>query len=126
MIDTHPGASMAAHAAMSLSHIVLSPFGLRTKDLEAVRQIVREMADYPLILVPNFVPRVPPATELNELKSIISGTPVRVAPIVPNASQIATRRRRMAITAQQPVPKALRAAEQSYRMIADYVEEYVK
>ena len=126
VIDTHPGASMAAHAAMSLANVVLSPFGLRTKDLEAVRQIVTEMADYPLVLVPNFVPRVPPATELNELKAIINGTPVQVAPYVPNVSQIATRRRRMAITAQQPVPKALQAAEKSYRSIADYVKEYVK
>lgn len=126
VIDTHPGASPAAHAAMSIANVVLSPFGLRTKDLEAVRQIVAEMADYPLVLVPNFVPRVPPKTELATLRGIVQGTPVQVAPFVPNVPQIATRRRRMAITAQQPVPRALKGAEQSYRQIADFVKEYVK
>ena len=107
VIDTHPGASPSAHGAMAAANVICSPAGLRTEDLNAVEQLVSEMADYPLAIVPNMVRRVPPAAELARLGSIIKGTPVQVAPPVPFATPIETRKRRMAMTAESPTPKRL-------------------
>lgn len=126
VIDTHPGASTPGHGAMAAAHVILSPFGLRTNDLAAAEQIVAELADYPLALVPNFVPRIPPAAEVQRLAKIVENTPVQVAPFIPNVPKIGTRKRRMAITAEDPSPKAFEGAVRSFRELAQFVKEYVK
>lgn len=125
VVDTHPGASEAAHGAMSIAHVICVPTGLRTGDLDGAEQIVKEMADYPLVIVPNMIHRVPPAAELKRLQGIVAGTPVRVAPPIPYAQKIEIRKRRMAMTAEDPVPKALDRAVTAYRELGEYVKEYV-
>lgn len=126
VIDTHPGASPSAHGAMAAAHVICSPAGLRTEDLNAVEQLVSEMADYPLAIVPNMVRRVPPAAELNRLASIVEGTPVRVAPPIPFSTPIETRKRRMAMTAEDPIPKRLAGAVAAFGDLADFVKEYAE
>lgn len=126
VVDTHPGASEPVHGAASIANVVLAPTALLTNDLNGTEQLVREMADYPLVLVPNKVPRIPPAPELRRLQAIVAGTPVRVAPPIPHASKIGTRKKRMAMTAEDPTPKAFQAAVQAYRDLGEYVKEYVK
>lgn len=124
VIDTHPGAAAPTHGAMAVSSLTLVPAGLRTDDLAGAEQIVREMGDYPLAIIPNLVHRVPPAAELKRLGQIIDGTPVRVGPPVPYARSIETRKRRMAMTAEEPTPKALEKAVTAYRELATFVQEY--
>lgn len=126
VVDTHPGASAPTHGAMSIANVILSPTGLRTNDLNGTEQLVREMADYPLVLVPNMVPRIPPAAEVKRLGAIVDQTPVRVGPPIPYVSKIGTRKRRMAMSAEDPTPKAFQGAVDAYRELADYVKEYVK
>ena len=86
-------------------------------------QIVADLADYPLVLVPSMVRRVPPRAELDRLERMIRGTPVQVAPPIPFVGAIETRKRRMAITAEDPPPKALRIAAGAYREVAQFVRE---
>lgn len=126
VVDTHPGASPPAHGAMSVAHVILSPTGLRTNDLNGTAQLVAEMADYPLVLVPNMVPRIPPAAEVRRLESIIEGTPVRVGTPIPYVTKIGTRKRRMAMSAEEPTPKAFQGAVDAYRDLGEYVKEYVR
>ena len=124
VIDTHPGASEPAHGAMSIANVICVPTGLRTGDLDGTEQIVTEMQDYPLVIVPNMVHRVPGASEIKRLEKIITGTPVRVAPPVPYVRKIETRKRRMAMTAETPVPKYLEGVVSAYQQLAEYVKEY--
>lgn len=125
VVDTHPGASPSAHGAMAVANIVCSPAGLRTDDLNGVEQLVGEMADYPLVVVPNFVRRVPPAAEVARLTSIVQGTPVRVAPPVPFSLQVETRKRRMAISAEDPMPRKLEPVAAALSSVAMFAKEYV-
>lgn len=124
VIDTHPGASPAAHGAMSVANVVV-PTGLRIDDLNGTEAMVEEMPDYPLVLLPNFVPRVPPAAEISRLTRIVSGTPVRVAPPIPYAPAVGTRKKRLAITSEQSPAKALRGVAAAYTAAAEYIKEYV-
>lgn len=124
VIDTHPGASPSAHGAMAAANVICSPAGLRTEDLNAVEQLVTEMADYPLAIVPNMVRRIPPAAEVARLSHIVEGTPVQVAPPIPFATPIETRKRRMAITAEDPTPKRLEATVEALNDLATFVKEY--
>lgn len=125
VVDTHPGASEAAHGAMSVANIVCVPTGLRTGDLNGTEQMVREMPDYPLVIVPNMVRRVPPAAEVKRLGAIIEGTPVRVAPPIPFATPVETRKRRVAMTSEVPTPKSLQKVVGAYDDLALFTKEYV-
>lgn len=124
VVDTHPGASASTYGAMAAAHVVCIPTGLRTDDLNATEQAVTESADYPLVIVPNMIHRVPPAAEVKRLEQMVAGTPVRVGPPIPYARAIETRKRRMTMSAEDPTPKALQGAVQGYRSLAEYVKEY--
>lgn len=124
VVDTHPGASAAAHGAMSVANVVLVPTGLRTDDLNGTEQMIRDMPDYPLAIIPTFVRRVPPAAEIARLGKMIAGTPVRVGPPVPFASGVETRKKRIAMTAEDPTPKSLAKVVDGYRAVAEFVKEY--
>ncbi|MCD2158215.1 ParA family protein [Rhodococcus cerastii] len=125
VVDTHPGASTTAHGAMSVADLVLTPTALRTLDLDGTEQFVKEAADYPLVIVPNFVPPTPPKAEIDRLRAIVSGTPVRVAPFIPAALAVGTRKKRMAITSENPPAKSLMPVAEAMTKLADYVKGYV-
>ncbi|WP_067975849.1 ParA family protein [Mycolicibacter icosiumassiliensis] len=125
VVDTHPGASPAAHGALAVANIVLAPTALRTAELDATAELVREIADYPLVVVPNFVPTTPPAAEIQRLRSIIAETPVQVAPPIPNALHVGTRKRRIAITAEAPPAKSLQKVAGALTDLAAFVKGYV-
>ncbi len=86
--------------------------------------MVDEMADYPLVLVPNMVPRVPEAGGVSRLAAIVEGTPVRVGPLIPRADAVGNRRKRMAITAEDLPAKALQPVAEALRDLAGYVRRY--
>ncbi len=60
VIDTHPGASEITNGALSIANVIVTPVPLRNSDLDGTEHMVNELADYPVVLVPNFVPAVPP------------------------------------------------------------------
>lgn len=125
VIDTHPGASPAAHGAISIANVVLAPTPLRTSDLDATEQLVGEMPDYPLVIVPTMVPPVPPALAIRRLGAIVEGTPVQVGTPIPNAQAVGTRTKRIAITSEDPPAKALQPVAAAMESLAAYVKEYV-
>jgi len=75
VVDTHGGGSPSGDGALAAATMVVVPAPLRTKDLNAVEGMVREMPDYPLVIVPNMVGRVPGAAEITRLARIVEGTP---------------------------------------------------
>ncbi|WP_420116559.1 ParA family protein [Micromonospora sp.] len=106
VVDTHGGGSPSGDGALAAAAAVVVPTPLKTKDLNATEGMVREMPDYPLILVPSMVPRVPGAAEIRRIGSIVQGTPVVVAEPVPYVRGIETRKKRVAITSEDPPTKA--------------------
>lgn len=125
VVDTHPGATDATNGALSVAHVVVAPVPLATKDLNATEQLVRELADYPVILVPNKIPPTPPAAEIRRLTALVKGTPVRVGPPIPHALAVGTRKIRMAITSEDPPGRSLRPVATAMRHMAEFVKEYV-
>jgi chromosome partitioning protein len=124
VVDTHPGATEVVNGALSIAHVVVTPVPLRSSDLDGTEHMVRELADYPVVLIPNFVPPVAPAAEVRRLSRIIEGTPVQVGPLIPAALAVGTRKKRMAITSEDPPAKALQPVAQALRSVAAFVEEY--
>ncbi|PPK91954.1 chromosome partitioning protein [Kineococcus xinjiangensis] len=123
VIDTHGGGSPSGDGAIAAASTVIVPTPLKTKDLNATESMVREMPDYPLVLVPSMVQRVPPAAEIRRLGSIVHGTPITVAEPVPYVRGIETRKKRVAITSEDPTPKANVEFVAAMHQLASFVKE---
>ncbi len=126
VVDTHPGASPHTHGAMAVANIVLAPTPLRVADLAATEQMVNDMADYPLVISPTMVPSVPSASIIKRLERIVDGTPVQVSSPIPEARGVGLRTKRMAITAEDPPPKALAKVAAALEETAEFMKEYVR
>jgi chromosome partitioning protein len=126
VVDTHPGSNPLSDGANMVADVVLAPVPLKTKELEAIAGMVNEMADYPLVLVPNMIPRVPEAGSLARLQAIVSGTPVRVGPPIPRADAVGVRRKRMAMTAENPPARAVAPVAEAISELAEFVRSYTQ
>ncbi len=122
VIDTHGGGSPSGDGALAAASIIVVPTPLKTKDLNATEGMVREMPDYPLVIVPNMIPRVPRAAEIRRVAEIVEGTPIAVAEPVPYVRGIETRKKRVAITSDDPTPKAYQAFVGSLHSLAGFVK----
>lgn len=123
VVDTHPGATSATNGALQVADAVVVPVPLGMKDIYGTELTVKELAGYPIILVPNKVPPVPPAPMLEALRHSIDGSDAQVAPPIPNASAVTTRRRRTAMTADPT--KALEKVTNALDRVSLFVREYV-
>lgn len=124
VVDTHGGGSPSGDGALAAASIIVVPTPLKTKDLNATEGMAREMPDYPLVIVPNMVPRVPSAAEIRRLAQIVEGTPITVAEPVPFVRGIETRKKRVAITSEDPTPKAYQAFAASVNSLAGFVKAH--
>jgi len=125
VVDTHPGVSTATNGALQVANAVVVPVPLAMKELYGTESTVKELAGYPVLLVPNKVPPVPPAAMLDQLRRAIDGTDAVVAPPVPMAQGVATRRRRTAMASEDPPPKALARVVTAIGRVSDFIKEAV-
>lgn len=122
VVDTHGGGSPSGDGAIAAADLVIVPTPLKTKDLNATEGMVNEMPDYPLLLVPSMVPRVPGAAEIKRIGSIVDGTPIAVAEPIPYVRGIETRKKRVAITSEDPTPKANAEFVAALHSLASFVK----
>jgi chromosome partitioning protein len=124
VVDTHGGGSPSGDGAIAAADLVLVPTPLKTKDLNATEGMVREMPDYPLVLVPSMVPRVPGAAEIRRIGEMVAGTPITVVEPVPYVRGVETRKKRVAITSEDPPTKANREFVDALHSLASFVKAY--
>ncbi|WP_204054760.1 ParA family protein [Planomonospora parontospora] len=126
VVDTHPGGGPTTYGAASAARVVVSPAVLATRELEATEGMLEELADYPLLMVPNKVPRVPPAAELNRLSRMVTKANVPVAPPVSYYSWLERRKIRIAVTSYDPVPARVQPLNDELRVVAEAVKSYAR
>jgi chromosome partitioning protein len=125
VVDTHPGAAHAGHGAMLAASVVVVPVILGTNELNATEGLLTEVGDYPLLLVPNRIPRTIPGPELRRLRRLVEGAEVPVGPVVPFCRPLETRKRRAAVTAEDPTPANVRDFVSAMGDVAAAVRAYV-
>jgi chromosome partitioning protein len=103
VLDTHPGGVPSTYGALAAAHLVLVPAPLGTRELEALEGMVEELRDYPLLLIPNIIPGVPPEREIARLEDISKRYEVPVGPAISEYRWLRRRQRRMALVAGKPV-----------------------
>ncbi len=125
VVDTHPGAAHAGHGAMLAASVVVVPVVLGTNELNALEGMLAEVVDYPLLLIPNRVPRTIPGPELRRLRRLVEAAKVPVGPVVPYCRPLETRKRRAAVTAENPTPANTRDFAAALQDVAEAVRSYL-
>lgn len=95
--DTHPGGGECANGLCAAAHAVVSPVPLKQKDLDAFEGWAGAMDGYPLMIAPNMVPRIPPASQLNQLATVAKQYDLPVTTPLPFALPLERRRTRTAV-----------------------------
>jgi len=126
VVDTHPGGGHAANGAAEAAHLVPTPCPLTEKDLAALDGWVDVMDGYPLMIVPNRVPRVPPAAQLGWVESIADRYRLPVASPVPESSTWLPRRKaRTAVCSARSLSPKSEPLVDAFTTIAEEVVEHV-
>lgn len=121
VVDTHPGGLPSTYGAMAAASLVVVPAVLKTAELNALEAMLAELPDYPIVLVPNMIPNVPPAPELARLTKMAKGVPV-LSPIHLH-TWLGVRKQRVAVTSydQDQEPKRVARLAEELRTVASQV-----
>lgn len=126
VVDTHPGGGDSANGAVEAAHVVPTPVPLAEKELEALQGWCAVMDGYPLVVVPNRVPRIPPAGQLRWLSRIAEPYNLPVTTPVPeSASWLPRRRARTAVCSTKHLSQRSEPLVDAFLSIAREVVEYV-
>jgi chromosome partitioning protein len=125
VVDTHPGGGSVAFGALAAASVVVIPAVLKMRELDALEDSLRELNEYPILVVPNMVPSVPPGRMLERLDHIVKGANVPVAPPVSFYTWWPRRQLRAAITSTEPPTMNLVPVIAEMTKVADAVRSYV-
>ena len=106
--------------------MVVVPVILATNELNALEGTLKEVPDYPLLLILNKVPRAVPRPELRRLRRLVEVSQTQVGPVVPFCRSLETRKRHSAVTSEEPVPAVARDVVAGLRKVADAVRSYTR
>ncbi|MHB8618270.1 MAG: ParA family protein [Chloroflexota bacterium] len=120
VVDTHPGANPLTDGAMQVADLVVVPVILGAREMDALEGMLRDFAQYRLLLAPNMVPASPPRRYVERLASLAEGVPV--APPISEHRWIRRRLRRAAVTLQPNPGLQVRHAAEEFRQLAVAVE----
>ena len=126
VVDTHPGGVPATYGAVAAAHVVVVPVVLAEREMEATEGMIGELKSYPLLLVPNKVGVSPQERYISWLERITSSAKVPVGPVVGRYEWLSTRRRRMAVTATQPVPARAQRLVGELQRVGEAVVSHVR
>lgn len=99
VVDTHPGGNDAMFGAVAAADSILCLTTLETRPLSALNGMMKELGSYPVMVIPNEVPSIPPAAEINRLDAITQAYEVPVGPMISRYSWYQTRKLRTVVTA---------------------------
>ena len=119
VVDTHPGANPLTEGALLAADLVAVPVVLAERELDALEQMLEELAAYRVALVPNMVPAVPPARLVARLSHLAHGAGVPVVGMVSEHRWIRRRLRRRAVVNEPSPGRQVAKAAGEYRAVAD-------
>ncbi len=124
VVDTHPGGSPATLGAMQAASVVVTPTVLANAELDGLEGRLEEAADYPLLIVPNKVARVPDRRLVERLRALVDRFDLPVAPLVFEHRRLPRRTGRMTVSALDPVPQTWKQYAQELAAVAASIKEH--
>lgn len=119
IVDTHPGANPLTEGALLAADLVVVPVVLAERELDALEQMLEELSDYRVALVPNMVPTVPPARLVTRLSQLATRAGTPVLGMVSEHRWLRRRLRRRAVVAEPTPGRQVAKAAEEYRAVAE-------
>lgn len=123
VVDTHPGFDDKTIAAVRAASVVAIPVAFRSRELDALDEMVTELRGFPLVICPNLVPPIPPLAMLQRMKSIVGTNGVAVAPPISEHRWWARRQLRAALTSLASPGRQPAKAAAELRELATFLEQ---
>lgn len=118
IIDTHPGAHPTTDGAVQVADLLIVPVPVGRRERGATNSMIRDHADYPILLVPMMVPPSPPPTYIEDLRQWSTHPTVHLAPIISEHRWLRRRVLAAAVTLQSRPGARTRAAADEYVAVA--------
>uniref|UniRef100_UPI003F498451 ParA family protein n=1 Tax=Nocardia suismassiliense TaxID=2077092 RepID=UPI003F498451 len=126
LADTHPGGTDVGYGAMSAAHVIVVPTPLTLNALNALEAMLKELAGYPLLIIPNQnLNKTPGDAMLDRLELIATKFQVPIGPPVAFNRFLPERTRRMAVASTDPVPVRFVEYVEQVTAVARAVLEFV-
>ena len=126
VLDTHPGFGEKTEGALMSADVVAVPVPLRTRELDALEEMLDELRDFNVVVCPNMVPKYPPLTHLERLRSIVGRNRTAVAPPVSEHRFWGRRQMRAALTSLEKPGKSAGRAVAELTALAEFLQESAK
>jgi chromosome partitioning protein len=123
VVDTHPGGCGSTFGAMAAARVTVVPVVLGVDELNALEGMLAELSDYPLLLIPYMLDRVPQAWAIARLAELQKRFGVTIGPKVGNYRWIKDRQNRVPICASAPSKRSQRFIEEILE-VAVAVDQY--
>ena len=120
IIDTHPGSSTLTDGALAVADWIIVPVVLGTAEMRGLRDVLTDLGDRNLVLVPYAVPTAPSRRHYEMLRELAAGR--RVSPMLSEHRWLRRRLRRTAITLEPRPGRQVAKAAQEFRAVAEYLE----
>ena len=128
VVDAHPGGTETTRGVAAAASVIVSPVVLGEKELQALDGMTTEMADYPILVVPNKFRghRVADEGLFRKLDRISSKPGVTLGPFISDYGKwLPNRTQRVALTSYDPVPKRIEPLDGELRAVAREVRDDV-
>ncbi|MGW7319214.1 ParA family protein [Streptomyces sp. NPDC054865] len=123
VVDTHPGGSESTYGAMAAARVTVVPAVLGNEELRALEGLLKNLPDYPLLLIPYKIGRSPAAWLLDELERLAEENKAAIGPSVGDYYWIPQRRLRVPICAS-PLSKRTAPFVEEMQAVAEAVKNY--
>lgn len=128
VVDTHPGGGeptkSAAYGALMAASAVCAPVELGERELDATAGWCAELDGYRIVLIPNRVPRIPPASQLDWLDEIAGKFQLTVTTDIPDAVWLPRRKSRTALCGARTASKRSEPQMRVFAQVSKEVGEY--
>jgi cellulose biosynthesis protein BcsQ len=126
VVDTHPGANVAADDARDVAGLIVTPVVLGMRELDSLEGMLGELegTGARVLLVPTMIPASPPAALVARLGTLAARARAPVAPPVSEHRFLRRRRLRTALVAERTPGARVRVAAAELRAVADAVEAH--
>ena len=119
IVDTHPGAHWTTDGAIQVADLVLVPLPPGRNELSATRLMLDELAEFPVLLVPNMVPPSPPGRWVRDLAELAERPNVHLGPPISEHRFLRRRLLTTAVTRQRRQSARTETAALEFNAVAE-------
>jgi chromosome partitioning protein len=121
VVDTHPGRHWASDGAVKVADLVVVPVPPGRAELGATRGLLRELAGFPVMLVPYMTPTVPDARWIEAFTEFDQSPTVSIASPISEYRWLRRRVLASALTRQKNPGVRVRRAADEFNVVANQV-----